>query len=128
MRTFRLDRVTDADVSAATFRRPKDFDAHRYLKEHMPFVQSDYQIDVWIDMPLEEAERTFAHLRVVTEEQDGGTRLRCGRDRLEMFAAILLTMGRRIVVRSPPELSETFRELARRAMQAADESSAVAQS
>lgn len=122
LRTFRLDRVTDLDLSAGTFRRPKDFDAHRYLREQMPFVESDYKIDVWIDMPIEEAERNFAPWRIATEEQDGGTRLRCGRDRLEMFAAMLLSMGRRIVVRSPPELSETLRELARRAMQAADES------
>jgi len=123
LRTFRLDRVTDVDLCAATFRRPTNFDAHRYLQEHMPFIQSDYQIDVWIDMPVEEAEQTFAPWRVATEEQDGGTRLRCGRDRLEMFAAMLLSMGRRIVVHSPAELSETFRQLAHRATQAADESS-----
>jgi len=54
------------------------------------------------------------------EAQDGGVRLRCGRDRLEMFAAMLLSMGRRIVVHSPPEMRDTFRELARRAMETAD--------
>jgi predicted DNA-binding transcriptional regulator YafY len=128
LRTFRLDRVTDLDLCAATFRRPKDFDAHRYLQQQMPFIQSDYQIDVWIDMPIEEAERSFAPLRVATEGQNGGTRLRCGRDRLEMFAAMLLSMGRRIVVYSPPELSETFRQLAQRAMLAADESSSLTRS
>jgi predicted DNA-binding transcriptional regulator YafY len=120
LRTFRLDRVTDLDFGAGTFRRPENFDAHRYLQEQMPFVQSDYQIDVWIDMPLEEAGRNFAPWRVATEEQDGGTRLRCGRDRLEIFAAMLLSMGRRIVVHSPAELCETFRQLANRANQAAE--------
>ena len=128
LRTFRLDRVTDIEVSAATFRRPKDFDARRYLLEHMPFIQSEYQIDVWIDMPIEEAEAAFAPWRIATEAQDGGTRLRCGRDRLEMFAAMLLSMGRRIVVHSPAELSETFRQLAQRAMQAANESSSLTRS
>jgi predicted DNA-binding transcriptional regulator YafY len=122
LRTFRLDRVTDLEVCAASFRRPKEFDAQRYLRESMPFVQSDYQVDVWIEMPFEEAERTFAPWRVATEEQDGGTRLRCGRDHLEMFAAMLLSMGRRIVVHGPAELRETFRQLARQATQAADES------
>jgi predicted DNA-binding transcriptional regulator YafY len=128
LRTFRLDRVTDIDLCSATFRRPNDFDAHRYLQEHMPFIQSDYQIDVWIDMPVEEAERNFAPWRVATEEQDGGTRLRCGRDRLELFAAMLLSMGHRIVVHSPAELSETFRQLAHRAMQAAEESASLTRS
>jgi predicted DNA-binding transcriptional regulator YafY len=125
LRTFRLERVTDIVLCSATFRRPANFDAHRYLREHMPFIQSDYQIDVWIDMPIEEAERTFAPWRVATEERDGGTRLRCGRDHLEMFAAMLLSMGRRIVVHSPAELRETFRQLAHRAMQATDESSSL---
>ena len=55
------------------------------------------------------------------EEQDGGTRLRCGRDRLEMFAAMLLSTGRRVVVHSPEAMRETFRELARQALQAASE-------
>ena len=121
LRTFRLDRVTDLKVDVITFRRPADFDARRYLQERMPFVQSEYQIDVWIDMPVDEAERTFAPMRVATEMQDGGTRLRCGRDRLEMFAAVLLSMGRRIVVHSPVELRKTFRQLARQATQAADD-------
>lgn len=120
-RTFRLDRVADLEVCAETFQRPSNFDARKYLRERMPFVQSDYQIDVWIDMPLEEAERTFAPWRIASEEDQGGTRLRCGRDKLEMFAAMLLSMGRTIVIREPAELRETFRALARQAMQAAEQ-------
>jgi predicted DNA-binding transcriptional regulator YafY len=122
MRTFRLDRVSNLEVTAAKFRRPANFDARRYLKKSMPFIQSDYQIDVWIDMPIAEAEGIFAPWRVAAEQHEGGTRLRCGRDRLELFAAMLLGfgMGRRIVVHSPPELRKTFRQLASQAMQAAD--------
>jgi predicted DNA-binding transcriptional regulator YafY len=127
MRTFRLDRATDLEVGTARFRRPAGFDARSYLEARMPFIQSDYQIDVWIDMPMEEAERTFAPMRVAVEAQDDGTRLRCGRDRLEMFAAMLLSMGRRIVVHSPPEMRETFRQLAQRAIQAADAPFAAAE-
>jgi len=122
LRTFRLDRVSELEVGSAGFDRPRGFDARRYLQERMPFLQSEHQIDVWIDMPIEEAERTFVPMRVVAEEQEGGTRLRCGRDRLEMFAAVLLSMGRRIVVHSPAEMRETFRWLARQAMKAASES------
>ncbi|GGH13387.1 helix-turn-helix transcriptional regulator [Silvibacterium dinghuense] len=122
LRTFRLDRVTDLEVSAVGFRRPDDFDARSYLRERMPFVQSEYQVDVWIDMPLEEAGRMFGPMRVVAEAENGGTRLRCGRDRLEMFAALLLAMNRRIIVHSPPELSDTFRALAQRAIEVAEES------
>lgn len=126
LRTFRLDRVTDIEVCGATFRRPVDFDARQYLQERMPFIQSDYQIEVWIEMPIEEAELSFASWRIALEEQGNGTLLRCGRDRLEMFAAMLLSLGRRIVVHSPAELRETFRQLARQAIQAADESLSTA--
>lgn len=122
LRTFRLDRVANLEVRTETFPRPVSFDARAYLQQGMPFVQSDYQIDVWIDMPIEEAERTFARWRVATEADHGGTRLRCGRDQLRMFAAMLLSVGRRIVVHSPAELREAFFELASRAMQAAQES------
>lgn len=121
LRTFRLDRVTEMVTGAARFRRPADFDARSYLREHLPFVQSDYQIDVWIDLPAEEAERRFAPHRIATQAEEGGTRLRCGRDRLEAFAAMLLSVGCRIVVYSPTELRQTFQQLARHAQQAADE-------
>ena len=119
MRTFRLDRVSELRISNASFRRPASFDARGYLQRSMPFVQSGYQIDVWIDMPLEEATSTFAPWRIVTEADQGGTRLRCGRDRLELFAGMLLSTGRRIVVNSPIELRETFRHLSQRAAEAA---------
>lgn len=118
LRTFRLDRVDDLHVEAETFARPGGFDAGQYLRERMPFVESDFAIDVWIDMPIDEAEHRFAPWRVLAEEEDGGTRLRCGRDRLHMFAGMLLSMGRRIVVREPEELRATFREFAMRAAEA----------
>jgi len=121
MRTFRLDRVSNLEVGTGAFKRPAGFDPRIYMREHMPFVQSEYQIDVWIDMPIEQAEQSIAPWRVSMEEQDGGTRLRCGRDRLEMFAAMLLSTGRRVVVHRPEEMRETFRELARQALQAASE-------
>jgi predicted DNA-binding transcriptional regulator YafY len=121
MRTFRLDRVSNLESGAGTFRRPAEFDARQYLNASMPFIQSVYQIDVWVDMPLEEARQSFAPWRVALDEENGGTRVSCGRDRLESFAAMLLSVGRRIVVRSPEELRKTFRELAQQAMRAADE-------
>jgi predicted DNA-binding transcriptional regulator YafY len=70
-------------------------------------------------MPPEEAQPMFSPWRIMMEPQKGGTRLRCGRDRLEMFAALLLSTGRRIVVHSPDELRLTFRQLAKNARRAA---------
>jgi predicted DNA-binding transcriptional regulator YafY len=120
MRTFRLDRVDALEVGDETFARPESFDARAYLQERMPFVQSDYQIDVWIEMPFDEAERFFAPWRVAIEKEKDGTRLRCGRDQLQLTGAMLLSLGRRIVVHNPPELRDAFRELALRALDAAE--------
>ena len=121
LRTFRLDRVSHLEVTGATFTRPPGFDGRAYLASRMPFVQSWYQVDVWIDMPIEEAQRNVPPWRVATEPDNGGTRLRCNRDQLEMFAAMLLSLGRRIVVHSPPELRAIFTKLAAQALQAAAE-------
>jgi predicted DNA-binding transcriptional regulator YafY len=120
MRTFRLDRATHLEICTTEFTAPAAFDAHRYIADHMPFVQSDHQIDVWIDMPIEEATNTFTFWRVAMEPENGGIRLRCGRDQLELFAAMLLSTGRRIIVHTPTELRNTFRQLSTQAQQAAD--------
>lgn len=121
MRTFRLDRVTHLELCNASFQRPSDFDPRKYFAERMPFLQSTYRIDVWIDLPIEEARCSFTLWRVAAESDGAGTRLQCNRDQLEMFAAMLLSTGRRIVVHSPPELRDTFRQLARTALESATE-------
>ncbi len=120
MRTFRLDRVSELAMGAGTFKRPADFDARRYMQTSMPFIQAQYQIDVWIELPIAEAQQMFAMWRVAIEAEDGGTRFRCARDRLEMIAGLLLSAGRRIVVNSPEELRKTFKEMAESALRAAE--------
>ncbi|HKF49029.1 MAG TPA: YafY family protein [Terracidiphilus sp.] len=119
LRTFRLDRVSNLAVGTGTFRRPANFDARSYLQQSLVFFRAEYKIDVWIEMPIEQAKQMFAPWRVAIEDENGGTRLRCGRDRLEMMAAMLLSTGKRIVVNSPDELRETFRALAAQALRAA---------
>jgi predicted DNA-binding transcriptional regulator YafY len=119
LRTFRLDRMTHLEICSFEFQALVGFDGRQYLFDHMPFIQSDYQIDVWIDLPLVEAGSSFALWRVAMEAEDGGTRLRCGRDSLDTFAAMLLSTGRRIEVHQPVELRKSFRHLATLATQAA---------
>jgi predicted DNA-binding transcriptional regulator YafY len=128
LRTFRLDRVSNLRLCDETFSPPASFDARAFLAQRMPFIQSEYQIDVWIDLPVEEARQSFVPWRISTDPEGSGTRLRCGRDRLDLFAAVLLATGRDIVIHSPAELRETFAELARRAMRAAHQSETLASS
>ena len=119
LRTFRLDRVSELEVNDQSFERPAAFDAKAYLHRSMPFVQAGFSIEVWLDLTSGKAQSHFALQRVVMKDDNGGTTLRCTRENLEPFAAMLLTLGCRIVVRQPPELHEAFVRLAARATQAA---------
>ena len=119
LRTFRLDRVSRLEFCDGFFERPADFDIKAYLHQTMPFVQSVFTVEVWLDLPFREAHCRFALHRVAMQEENGGTTLRCGRENLGAFAAMLLSLGCRIIVRNPPELKEAFAALAGRAAQAA---------
>lgn len=119
IRTFRLDRVSQLVVMSETFERPAAFDAKIYLQTSMPFVQEGFSIEVWIDLPIERARSQFALHRVMVEEGNGGAVLKCAREDLEPFAAMLLSLGCSIVVRKPQELRKAFERLSVRASLAA---------
>ncbi len=118
IRTFRLDRISELEVMSQTFDRPAGFDAKAYLQRSMPFVQEGFSIEVWIDLPIEKAQLQFALHRVLVEEGNGGAVLKCARENLEPFAAMLLSLGCSIVVRKPPELMEASQRLSIRAARA----------
>jgi len=119
LRTFRLDRVSELEVTDQTFDRPAAFDAKDYLQRSMAFVQAGFSIQVWLDLPIHRARSHFAMHRVMLEDENSGTTLRCAREDLEPFAAMLLTLGCSIEVRQPPELHAAFARLAVRAKEAA---------
>jgi predicted DNA-binding transcriptional regulator YafY len=119
LRTFRLDRIAELDVSDQTFDRPAAFDAKTHLQRSMPFVQAGFSVEVWLNLPIDKARSHFALHRVLMEDENGGTTLRCSRENLEPFAAMLLTLGCSIVVRQPRELRGAFERLAARATEAA---------
>lgn len=122
LRTFRLDRVSNLELSDRQFERPAGFDIKAYLRSAMPFVQSGFAVEVWLDLPFSKAASQFPLHRVAIQEENGGTMIRCGRDNLQMFAAMLLGLGCRIVVHQPQELRDTFASLGERAIQAAGKS------
>ena len=126
LRTFRLDRVSELEVLDSAFKRPAKFSATEYLQRSMPFVQTGFSIEVWLDCPIATLRSHFALHRVSMQEEAGGATLRCSRDNLEPFAAMLLSLGCPITVRQPPELKDTFARLASRAAQAGSSGAATA--
>lgn len=118
LRTFRLERVSQSEIGDESF-EPAEFDIKTYLNEGMPFVQSRFAVEVWVDLPLAETQSHFAIYSATAREENGGTTLQCGRDHLEIFAAMLLSLDCWIVVREPLELKQVFAALAKRASDAA---------
>jgi predicted DNA-binding transcriptional regulator YafY len=118
LRTFRLDRVSSLRGGEATFERPPDFDVQAYLHRVMPFAQSAYQVEVWMDMPVDQVQECLGPWRVRIRPESGGTLIECGRDNLRQFGAMLLSFGCRLVVRQPKELREVFVEIAHLALEA----------
>jgi len=120
-RTFRLDRVTEPEIAEEVFQGvPEGFDVRQHLTQ--AGVQPDsaaYTVDAWVEMPLDEVKSKFWLGQVALESVDGGTRISCRRDTLDMVAICLLGLGCRIEVREPQALRETLAALARRAAEAA---------
>ncbi len=117
LRTFRLDRISGPEILEQSFEPPADFDIKEHLNRSIALAPSAYEIDVWVDLPIAETRSHFALHRIALQEENGGIRLRCGRDCLEPFAAMLLSLGRRIVVHQPPELRAAFTLLAKRTLE-----------
>jgi len=115
LRTFRLDRVSELEIGDDVFERPVDFDAKSYLSRSMPFVETGFSIEVWIDLPIGKAQSHFAFHRAMMVEENGGTTVRCARAKVEPFAAMLLTLDCSVVVRGPTELIDVFDRHAMRA-------------
>lgn len=120
LRTFRLDRVRSVRTGTGTFERPRAFDASRYLVDALPFVRAPHAIEVELDMPIEAVGRRLEPWRASLEPSGEGTRLRCSREELAPFAAMLLGLGCPIRVVRPEALRRTFAELSERASGAAE--------
>jgi predicted DNA-binding transcriptional regulator YafY len=115
-RSFRVDRMLEPRVTDGSFKRPTEFDARAFLRESLPFAPSPWTVEVWLELPLEEAHWRVLPHKMMLEAEDAGTVLRCGSADLEWVAAMLLGLKCRVVIREPIELRAVFVALAERAV------------
>jgi predicted DNA-binding transcriptional regulator YafY len=115
-RSFRVDRMLEPQVLEGSFKRPTDFDARAFLRESLPFAPLPWIVEVWLDLPLEEAHWRVLPHKTMLEAEGDGTVLRCGTGDLEWVAAVLLGLKCRVVIRQPLELRAAFVALAERAV------------
>ena len=115
-RSFRVDRMLEPRVIDGYFKRPTDFDARAFLRESLPFAPSLWTVEVWLDLPPEEAHWRVLPHKMMLEAENDGTVLRCGTGNLEWIAAVLLGLKCRVVIHKPIELRAAFVALAERAV------------
>lgn len=115
LRVFRVDRMEGVEVLDGTFASPHGFDPKAFLLQSLPFAPSQWQVEVWLELPPQEARWRLYDQQVLLEAEGEGSCLRCSTDDLEWFAAVLLKLKCPFTVRQPKELLAALNALGDRA-------------
>jgi predicted DNA-binding transcriptional regulator YafY len=111
LRTFRLDRVLAVEVRAEIFSRPEGFDSVAYLTNALVDAPVTYVLEVVLGVSLAEARRRIEPVLVTLEETPDGVVLRGATSDLRWWAHLLAGLHCPLIIRQPPELRESLRQL-----------------
>jgi predicted DNA-binding transcriptional regulator YafY len=112
VRTFRVDRVRQAEARPERAVVPEGFDAADHVARSIAQAPWGWEIEVVLETTLEEARRRIPRTIGDPEEIDGGVLLRAHSDDLDAAAGELARLGWPFTVRRPPELRTAVRTLA----------------
>ena len=112
MRTFRLDRVLQAEQLEEHFTRPPGFDALGQLRRSIASMPGTWKVEVLLEMPWEEAERQVPPNTAMLEQVPGGVLMSTYSQSLDWLANFLISLHCPLIVREPAELREALRERA----------------
>lgn len=112
-RLLRLDRIQQVELTSEMFQRPEDFDALASVRRALASVPRVWQVEVWLEATLEEAQRETRLSKGHFEEVNGGGVLvRSEVEDLPWMARLLAGMGIPFTIHHPPELRAVFRQYA----------------
>ncbi len=111
-RLFRLDRVQQIEMTNDPFLRPASFEALASVQRALASVPRVWQIEVWLQTTLEEAQQHIPLSKGHFAEADQGVLIRCEVDDLPWMARLLAGLGMPFVIHHPPELRTVFRHYA----------------
>jgi predicted DNA-binding transcriptional regulator YafY len=122
LRTFRLDRLLETEVTRESFQRPEGFDPGLEVQRSIAAVRYPWNATVLLHVPLERAQ-SLVGPTVGTLEAAGRrrTRLHLGADDLEWITHYVAGLGVPFSVISPPQLRDTLRREAARLAACAEE-------
>jgi predicted DNA-binding transcriptional regulator YafY len=114
LRTFRVDRVSEALLSGVSFDPPADFDPVQHVTRSLAAVPHAHEIEVVLATTLENAKRRIPPTVATLAETEGGVLLTGRAEHLAGLAAMLAGLGWPFTVRRPAALRDEVRALSDR--------------
>jgi predicted DNA-binding transcriptional regulator YafY len=107
-RLFRLDRITDIEITGESFSPPANFSALEEVQRALATVKRHWRIEVWLQTTLQEAERQLHSANALFEEKDGGVLFCVEVADLPWMARVLAGLGVPFRIQHPPELRDVM--------------------
>ena len=112
LRSFRLDRIKQVNLTEAVFDPPEAFDAMAYIVQAIAILPRQYPFEILLQTDLASAEEEILDVLGVVEPIQDGVVLRGSTDDLEWLARQLARFSFDFVVREPEGLRVALRNLA----------------
>ncbi len=111
-RLFRLDRIVQVEMREEAFAPPLNFDAREAVQRALASVKRVWQIEVWLETTLSEAQRSLRLPQAFFEEKSTGILFRCEVADLPWMAHKLAGLGMPFAIHQPQELREVMSQYA----------------
>jgi predicted DNA-binding transcriptional regulator YafY len=111
-RLLRLDRIQRIERTDEIFLRPANFEVLSAVQRALASVPRAWQVEVWLQTTLEEAQRKTPLSKGHFEEQNHGVLVRSEVEDLPWMARLLAGLGIPFIIHHPPELRTVFRQYA----------------
>jgi predicted DNA-binding transcriptional regulator YafY len=118
-RTFRLDRVQQADVLTETFAKEPEFDYRAYLRQAHGNALPSWSVVVVFDAPLHVMQEKIPPAYGTLTATPSGVRFECDYEDLAGLARYLMGLNVPFVIEQPVELREALRQLGEEMIQIA---------
>jgi predicted DNA-binding transcriptional regulator YafY len=126
LRTFRLDRVLDCEVTKEGFQRPAGFDVASHVQHMLATLPWPWNAEVLLETSLREARRRVSPTLGTLEQTPAGVLLRIGADELDWIARYLAGLDLAFTVIRPAALNAALSALAERLLARAQTGTAAA--
>jgi len=121
----RLDRIAHIQMTSETFPQRINFPALEAVQQALASVPRVWQVEVWLETTVEEAQEQTRQPKACFEEAKGGVLFRVDVEDLPWMARLLAGLGVPFIIRRPRELCEVVHQYARTLVNYAERSEIV---